>query len=70
MNEEVLDETLIMPLGEIPLCIVSGALPLNIFPMTTSEVGVGESVLLVGCTAFVAYFVLVPVWGLKGCFKP
>lgn len=68
MNEEV--QTLITPLGEIPLCTVFGALPLNSFHMTTSEAGVGESVLLGGCTTFVAYFVLVPVWGVKGCFKP
>lgn len=63
-------QTLIMPLGEIPLCPVFGAPPLNIFPLTTSEVSVGESVLLEGCTAFVAYFVLVSVWELKGCLKP
>lgn len=67
--EEVLDETLIIPLGEIPLCTVSRGLSLNIFLMDMLEVGVGEFVLLEGCPPFVTYFLLVLVWGLKCCFN-
>ena len=67
--EEVLDETLIITPGEIPLCTVFHGHSLNIFPMDTLEVGVGEFVLLEGCPPFVTYFLLVLVWGLKCCFN-
>lgn len=58
-----------MTLGEIPLCTGFGGPSVSISLMTASEAGVRESAFLEAYPAFVTYFVLVPVLGLKGCFK-